>query len=351
VQHEFFRDSRLEVAYVGHKNLHWETVRDANGVLPGNRLDYVRLENVGGAGALRPFGALVGDSGIKYYEHTSSSNYQALQSMYNMRMGRSTLQLSYTFSKLLANSQQIDSPPFNVDAYDVHASWGPDILNHPHMFSGNFVYEFPELLGQNAFLRALAGGWQASTLVNISSGPSISVLMNGIQGLADPSGVGAGGNSAVAVERPNRVGGQSCNTGGSDPTAFINPNMFTISGFQLGHIGSSGVGICSGPPTRNVDFGLNKSFKITERVGAQFRLEFFNLFNHPLYNAQDVINNNTISFNDIVYGDASGNAVPLGPTATQILSGTPNFGANFGKSLSVRENGFRQIQYALKFTF
>lgn len=351
VQHEFFRDSRLEVAYVGHKNLHWETVRDANGVRPENRLEYVRLENVGGAGALRPFGALVGDSGIKYYEHTSSSNYQALQSMYNMRMGRSTLQLSYTFSKLLANSQQIDSPPFNVDAYDVHASWGPDILNHPHMFSGNFVYEFPELPGQNAFLRALAGGWQASTLVNISSGPSISVLMNGIQGLADPSGVGAGGNSAVAVERPNRVGGQSCNTGGSDPTAFINPNMFTISGFQLGQIGSSGVGICSGPPTRNVDFGLNKSFKVTERVGAQFRLEFFNLFNHPLYNAQDVINNNTISFNNIVYGDASGNAVPLGPTATQILSGTPNFGANFGKSLSVRENGFRQIQYALKFTF
>jgi len=100
-----------------------------------------------------------------------------------------------------------------------------------------------------------------------------------------------------------------------------------------------------------VDFGLNKSFKVTERVAAQFRLEFFNLFNHPLYNAQDVINNNTIGFNNIVYGDASGNTVPLGPTATQILSGTPNFGANFGKSLSVRENGFRQIQYALKFTF
>jgi hypothetical protein len=349
VQHELFRDSRLEVAYVGHKNLHWQTIRDINGVLPQNRLAYVQAENVGGAGALRPFGAVVGDSAIRFYEHTSSSNYQALQSMYNMRKGRTTVQVAYTFSKLLTNSQQIDSPAFNVDSYNVHASYGPDLLNHPHLFSGNFVYQFPELRGYNVFLRSAAGGWQASTVVNITSGPSISVLMNGIQGLADPTGVGTGG--AAGVGRPNRVSSQSCNSGLSDPTAFINPSQFTISGFQLGHIGTSGVGICSGPPTRNVDFGLNKTFKLTERVSAQFRFEFFNLFNHPLYNAQDVINNNTIGFNNIVYGDANGNEVPLGPSATQILSGTPNFGANFGKALSVRENGFRQIQYALKFTF
>src|SRR5262249_54718245 len=115
--------------------------------------------------------------------------------------------------------------------------------------------------------------------------------------------------------------------------------------------GNSGIGICSGPPIRNVDFGLHKTFKITEKIAAQFRFEFFNLFNHPIYNAQNVIDNNKLSFTDIVYGDANGNQVPDVSTATQILSATPNPGSNFGRTQGIRENGFRQIQYALKITF
>jgi hypothetical protein len=32
---------------------------------------------------------------------------------------------------------------------------------------------------------------------------------------------------------------------------------------------------------RNVDLSLAKNFKWKERFGAQFRIEFFNIFNHP----------------------------------------------------------------------
>ncbi len=357
VQHELLKDTRLEVAYVGHKNLHWETVLDANGVPEANRLRYAQLENsqvpadVTERLALRPFSAAVGDNAIKFYDHTSSSNYQALQTLFNMRRGPSTLQVAYTFSKLLSNSQQIDSPPVNVDAYNVHASWGPDILNKPHLFSANLVYQFPSLTGSNALLRNAAGGWQANTIVNISSGPSISVQMNEINGLADPSGVGKGGNAGKGVEFPNRIGNKPCNSGLNDPRAFINPNLFTLNGFQLGQLGNAGIGICSGPPIRNVDFGVNKTFKIGERVSAQFRFEFFNLFNHPIYNAQNVIDNNKINFTNVVFGDAAGNVVTDQRLATQILSADPNNGTNFGRTQTTRENGFRQIQYAFKIVF
>jgi hypothetical protein len=102
-----------------------------------------------------------------------------------------------------------------------------------------------------------------------------------------------------------------------------------------------------GPGNNNVDFGVDKNFKITERIKAQFRFEFFNLFNHPSYSAP---HNQTIGFNDTVYGDSSGKVVPL-TSATQILSATPAPGSNFGRTLSIRENGYRQLQYALKFTF
>jgi hypothetical protein len=32
---------------------------------------------------------------------------------------------------------------------------------------------------------------------------------------------------------------------------------------------------------KNVDFSVFKNFKFTERLNAQFRAEFFNVFNHP----------------------------------------------------------------------
>jgi hypothetical protein len=102
-----------------------------------------------------------------------------------------------------------------------------------------------------------------------------------------------------------------------------------------------------GPGNTNVDFGVDKNFKITERIKAQFRFEFFNLFNHPSYSAP---HNQTIGFNDTVYGDSSGKVVPL-TSATQILSATPAPGSNFGRTQSIRENGYRQLRYALKFTF
>ena len=363
VQREVFKDAKLEVAYVGHKSLHWEAITDVNAVLPADRLTYVQNENTGSGALLssfRPFGAAVANNGIKYYTHASSSDYQSLQTLYTMRFhGNSQFQLAYTYSKLLSNSQQIDSPPVNVDAYNLNASWGPDILNHPHIFSANLVYALPALQGQNLMVRSLAGGWETSTIVSASSGPSISTLMGGgVTGLGDPAGVGGGGNNGAGQNRPDRVVGQPCRTSGMDATQFINPAMFTANGYQLGQVGNAGIGTCLGPGSTDVDFGLHKNFKITERIKAQFRLELFNLFNHPLYSAQDVINNQSLGFTGVTFGDANGNPVPkdakgnpILTNATQILSATPNPSSNFGRSTDVRENGFRQIQYALKFIF
>ena len=105
-----------------------------------------------------------------------------------------------------------------------------------------------------------------------------------------------------------------------------------------------------------MDLGVDKNFKITEHITAQFRLEFFNLFNHPQYVANDVINNATINFNAPVFADANGNVVKPNAAgqlvgATQILSATPAPSTNYGRTTDIRENGFRQIQYALKIIF
>jgi hypothetical protein len=352
IQREVFKDAKLELAYVANKNEHWEQIADLNTVPVADRLAYVQNENATGAGpfltSLRPFGAAVGNNSITYYSHGSSSNYQSLQAFYNMRIrSRATFQAAYTFSKLLADSQRLDTPKANPDGDNRHASYGPDLLNHPQIFTSSFVYELPYLTDRNALVRGVLGGWEASTIVGIASGPSVTPYFS-VQGLGDPWGVGLG--TANGQERPNRVPGQPCRASGANSKTYLNPNMFTVNGFQLGTDGNAGVGICSGPPTRNVDLGLDKNFKVTEHITMQFRMEFFNLFNHPQYTAQEVINNNSIGFNAPVFADASGTVVPL-TSATQILSATPAPGANYGQAQSVRANGFRQIQYALKIIF
>jgi hypothetical protein len=48
-------------------------------------------------------------------------------------------------------------------------------------------------------------------------------------------------------------------------------------------VGNSGRDNIVGPGITELDFSLAKSFAITERTNLQFRSEFFNLPNHPIF--------------------------------------------------------------------
>jgi hypothetical protein len=361
VQREVFKNARFELGYVGSRTLHWEAITDVNGVLPANRLLYVQHENDNPQNPafsqnLRPFGAAVLNNGIKYYSHGSSATYHSLQSQFNARMGnRANFQASYTYSRLLSDSQRIDTPQPNLDPYNLRADWGPDILNHTHIFHANVVYNLPALNDKNAIERTALGGWELTPIFSASTGPNLDSLMSlgGTDAVGDPMGVGNGGS--VGRERANRVAGQPCRANTGDKTQWLNPNLYTMNGYQLGKVGNAGPGLCTGPGNNNVDLGIDKNFKLTERIKMQFRFEFFNAFNHPHYSSNDIINQG-VNFQNPKYGDASGAPVPVVggkqvlTNATQILSATPSPGS-FGKVNSVLQNGYRQIQYGLKFIF
>jgi hypothetical protein len=126
----------------------------------------------------------------------------------------------------------------------------------------------------------------------------------------------------------------------------------------------------------------------------QFQLDFFNLFNHPQYSTAAFTNGKGgISFgfntpnskvNDATsaaYADSQGNPIysqtnPADTTkpftgcgvnhlaaagaagtmsaewcAASIINRTYDTGSHFGLMTGTRENGWRQIQYGLKFTF
>ena len=404
IQHELWKDTRLEIGYVANRNLHWEIRSDINAVLPADRLAYFQASGNGGARkALRPFGPMRGDNGLTYYTHSGQSGYNSLQMLFNTRFHRNSIfQATYTWSKLLSDTQLIDSPNNNVDFYNPRANRGPDLLNRSQIFSANWIYNLPTLQAQNGFIRNTLGSWEMSSIISVASGSNVTPYINSLTGGGDFSGTGSGGN-----ENPMRVAGQSCRANSGNSRQWLNANAFTMNGFQIGKLGSSGFGICTAPGNADVDFSLRKNFKITERIKMQFQLDFFNLFNHPQYRSDSL--NLGLNFSAPAQFDAS--SLGLGdPTTAEFLdsAGNPVFepkgadlnkkhtiatpgpggslyngytgcGANhlasptgtqdqrfcavsvvnttltpsqtFGLATASRENGWRQIQYGLKFSF
>jgi hypothetical protein len=84
-------------------------------------------------------------------------------------------------------------------------------------------------------------------------------------------------------QRPDLVPGQAIVNSnwasGPDTIGYLNGNAFADP--ALGTFGSLGRNAIYGPHFRNMDFAVTKFTPITDRVGLQLRVEFFNIFNHP----------------------------------------------------------------------
>ena len=185
---------------------------------------FSRSTKSGADGEYKPFGALNSGS-MTYFTRASQSNYHSLQTMFQSRFQRnSTLQIAYTWSKLISDTELIDTPNLNIDYYNPRADRGPDILNHPHIFLANVIYNLPTLQNQSAPIRQALGAWELTSIVSVATGPSMNAIM-GSSPIGDPSGTGGGGN-----EVPMRVAGQGCRANTGDARQWLNPNMYTLNG-------------------------------------------------------------------------------------------------------------------------
>jgi hypothetical protein len=130
-------------------------------------------------------------------------------------------------------------------------------------------------------LNLLIGGFQLNTTTNWSSGLPWSASYNECNSDQD-----------VGICRPLLIGSLKTGVGHFDPIAgsvpFFTPvapmplNGDTSGPFQRPQLAQFGSGrnAFTGPSFFNSDMSLFKNFAITERVGAQFRFEAFNVFNH-----------------------------------------------------------------------
>lgn len=148
-----------------------------------------------------------------------------------------------------------------------------------HVFNANAVYQLPfgpgkPFLSQPGIWRSIAGSWELTSMVVARTGFPVNVTIDRSSSLV-PDG-------NTTDQRPDLVPGVSLTPpGGATIGEWINPAAFAAP--AAGTFGNAPRDVARGPGAWQMDFGVGKHFSLTERVGLEFRTEFFNIFNHPQY--------------------------------------------------------------------
>ena len=270
--------------------------------------------------------------------------YNALQAEIRRRFSNGfSYQVNYTFQKTLSdvpNDSQLRQAPY-MDNDNPKLDWGRPDFDRTHTINANMILELPfgkgkRFLNQGGWVNAIFGGFQFSSIVNLSSGPPL--------GIVDPR---------ATFYRPSRVGRQSATTNlttseikeltgiFNTPNGiyFVDPRVLFATarntatgatqridltqplpaGFTLvsvraaspygqapfaeqvfffnepGQVGNLPRNFLNGMPYLNWDASLSKNIRFTESMRLQLRMEAFNVLNDqtPFFAADLNINSDT----------------------------------------------------------
>jgi hypothetical protein len=345
-QQEVWRNTTIEVGYVGNYGYDLLRSSDVNQVLPGDRngngvsdrLDYLR--STPSDASLRQFGALRGDNNITWWDHSGKSEYHSLQSQFISRFGRgSQVQASYTLSRSRANFNLTDSSATvqvgaaKADITDDQYDWGRPDTGRTHIFNASLIWLLPALEGESGIKRGFFGDWEIASVVGAASGQPFTAYAGAIPNInSGPSGIGGGNHPEYLIRT-----GEPCRADDQLAEQIINPAAYTLNGYQLGTIGSGRRGDCTGPNYFQTDIAFYKNFRVGDRMRIQFRWDIFNLFNNT--NFLFVGMNNGYSPTTVTYDS------PNRASVSSIVSATP--AGNFGEATRTRDA--RQMQFGIKF--
>jgi hypothetical protein len=257
-------------------------------------------------------------------ENGDTSDYEALQLQYRKPLSR-RLQalLNYTWSHSIDTGSD-DSIDLNSHLVIPGASdRGSSSFDVRHSFSGAATYDLPNL-SNNSVFSVITRNWSLDTVALARTGFPFSVTTNkvAIPGLTQPT-------------RADLLPGQPIWLSGPYPGGKkLNFNAFAIpTQPRQGTLGRDGI---TGFGLTQIDLSIARKFNFTERVGLQFRSDFFNLFNHPNFA------NPTSSLN-------------TGPTffglSGSMLNGALNSASGLGLSPLYQIGGPRSVQLSVKLQF
>ena len=355
VQYQLTSSMSVQAAYVDTEARHLEVFPGANDVtqiLPTQNPDGTNL-NPQQFVPFPDFGR-----GTSLAQTEGNSRYHGLQLKLEKQFANGLNFLgTYTYSKVLSDAHDLlnggsvsNGASGNINGYrapgvpgfGIQADYGLapfDIRNVFH-FSGGYELPFGKgkrFMGDaSGFTEKLIGGWsviwsstfqggQPITLscpTSTTSGTACGALFTGQSlrlGLhTDANGVLSYFGNPGAFTQPCALG----------PNSVPIPNSPSGCVPLTGFAGLGGITQVEGPGFHRADISLFKNIPINERFRVQFRAEFFNIANHPNFNAPNFGGNGVVA-----------------------ISGSGNYNnSTFGEIGSTRDAPYdpRQIQFALK---
>jgi len=233
-----------------------------------------------------------GPSSINFRGSDGKSNYNALiasidtSSFHGLR---ATARYTYSQTKDdLSSTFSESGNNFNLgylDPFNPKLDYGFSDFDVRHRFIGSFTYDVPEVKSAKGFLSYVVNGWELTGIFTARTGTPFTVFdcTNGFNVCmrAELNGpvnfTGAVNHDAVGVtDSPNRY--KFIDLSGLIPGQFVDQVGF--ADFAPFPTDMSKRGAFRGPGIWNLDNGVYKNFRLTERTKLQLRFEVYNIFNH-----------------------------------------------------------------------
>jgi outer membrane receptor protein involved in Fe transport len=320
IQHAFSSKISLESTYVGNQGVKLPGVVDLNQAPP-----------TPGANGVQPFAAQYPYLNlINYLSNIYGSTYHGLQNTLTARNYHGLdFVLGYTYSHALDDLSSNWVAFLPMDSTRPYLDRGSSDEDLRHRFTFSITYTIPEKKTRSQLLE----GWQVNTIITMQSGQPWNVNdqtnnFSGTNELADrwdlfgnPADFKAGGQDSLILCVNGASGGCSYVTSPSGNTVNLsdqqtaadwtaclahapagsamnasltaaiaggtggcyvskNGKSFLLPN-ALGAFGTMGRNVFRDTGFHNVDLSVSKNFRLGERIKAQFRIETFNIFNHP----------------------------------------------------------------------
>jgi hypothetical protein len=301
---------------------------------------------------------------IFYFDSGGSSVYHAGILRVRRRFEKGlTMGFAYTYGKSIDDlsvdpvgassggglSSTSSRTPTDINNYGLDRSRSD--FDDRHVIVANFLYELPFGRGKSfgkdwpGVLNEIAGGWTLTGISTYQSGEPYTIN----------SGVRTG-NGGLKVGRADLIGpSPDAGLKPATSTSIVGPVFFNVSPtvsstlapgpndpkfstckqvtdgagtsfFCIPAAGSFGMGrnTIQGPKNWNMDFGILKTFPITEQWKFQFRAEFFNVFNRPNFENPRNASSGSPTLTSSAFGQSCCITASLPSSATIIAIGEPN---------------------------
>jgi len=248
-------------------------------------------------GGARLFPAL-GPRSIR--DSAANSAYNALELAVNKRLSHGfQFWASYTYSKFIDETSEVFATTNTgtslasvpVSAGGLRLDRAVSDYDRPQRFVLAYVWQIPSPK-ESGFLRQAFGGWELTGITSFQSGAPYTILQG-----TDRDGDGRTGGDRPDIGNPNAphntraVIDSTCGTGYRNPDTkgCVTTNdvfVFQATGFPNARTIGRNTERTKG--VNNFDIDLLKRFVITERFRLEYRLEAFNVFNHPQFTSVPV---------------------------------------------------------------